>query len=47
VELASYVWDQDKTGRFLNRHIDEFNHAMDGLRYSVEQIRKPSSISFD
>jgi phage terminase large subunit len=47
MELASYVWDQDKTGRFLNRPIDEFNHAMDGLRYSVEQIRKPSSISFD
>ncbi|MDD9270229.1 PBSX family phage terminase large subunit [Paenibacillus sp. GCM10023248] len=47
VELSSYVWDQDKTGRFLNRPIDDFNHAMDALRYAMEQIRKGSGISFD
>ncbi|MDR6883780.1 PBSX family phage terminase large subunit [Bacillus sp. 3255] len=47
MELSSYVWDQDKTGRFLNRPIDDFNHAMDALRYAMEQIRKGSGISFD
>ncbi|MFD2703783.1 PBSX family phage terminase large subunit [Paenibacillus shunpengii] len=47
IELSSYVWDQNKAGKFLNRPIDEFNHALDGLRYAMEQIRKPSSISFD
>lgn len=46
VELSSYVWDQDKTGRFLNRPIDDFNHALDALRYAVEQIRKGSSVEF-
>ncbi|NOU68375.1 PBSX family phage terminase large subunit [Paenibacillus sp. LMG 31461] len=47
MELSSYVWDQDKTGRFLNRPIDDFNHAMDALRYAMEQIRKGSGVSFD
>jgi phage terminase large subunit len=41
IELSSYVWDQDKTGRFLNRPIDDFNHALDALRYALEKIRKP------
>lgn len=47
MELSSYVWDQDKSGRFLNRPIDDFNHALDALRYAMEQIRKPSGVSFD
>jgi phage terminase large subunit len=47
IELSSYVWDKDKTGRFLNVPIDDFNHALDALRYSAEQIRKPSGVSFD
>ncbi|AKG36099.1 PBSX family phage terminase large subunit [Paenibacillus durus] len=41
IELSSYVWDQDKTGRFLNRPVDDFNHALDALRYALEKIRKP------
>jgi phage terminase large subunit len=40
IELASYVWDQDKGGRFLNKPIDDFNHVMDALRYAAEPIRK-------
>ncbi|MCM3273672.1 PBSX family phage terminase large subunit [Paenibacillus elgii] len=46
VELASYVWKQDKTGRFLREPIGEFNHALDGLRYSVERIRKGPTFSW-
>lgn len=47
IELASYTWNQDKTGRFLNRPIDDFNHAIDALRYAMEQIRKPEAFRFD
>jgi phage terminase large subunit len=32
-ELRNYSWDVDKTGKKLNRPIDEFNHAIDALRY--------------
>jgi phage terminase large subunit len=39
MELTSYVWDQDKSGRFLKRPVDDFNHLMDALRYAMEQIR--------
>ncbi|BBI32030.1 putative terminase, large subunit - phage associated [Cohnella abietis] len=39
MELASYLWAQDKTGKFLQKPIDEFNHIMDALRYAMEQIR--------
>lgn len=32
-ELRSYCWDTDKTGKRLNKPIDNFNHAIDALRY--------------
>jgi len=32
-ELRHYSWDVDKTGKKLNRPIDDFNHAIDALRY--------------
>jgi len=33
-ELRKYAWDKDKkTGVKLNRPIDDFNHAIDSLRY--------------
>ncbi len=32
-ELRSYLWDTDKTGKQLNKPIDAFNHALDGVRY--------------
>lgn len=32
-ELRSYCWDKDKTGATLNKPIDKFNHAIDGIRY--------------
>lgn len=47
IELSSYTWEQDKSGRFLNKPIDDFNHALDALRYAMEQIRKPAAFSFD
>lgn len=32
-ELRSYCWDTDKTGKTLNKPIDDFNHAIDAVRY--------------
>jgi phage terminase large subunit len=32
-ELRSYCWATDKTGIKLNKPIDNFNHAIDALRY--------------
>ncbi|MEQ4486718.1 PBSX family phage terminase large subunit [Cohnella silvisoli] len=46
MELASYLWAQDKTGRFLKKPIDEFNHIMDALRYAMEQIRHGANFTW-
>lgn len=32
-ELRSYCWDEDKHGTRINKPIDNFNHAIDALRY--------------
>ena len=32
-EFRAYSWDTDKTGKRLNKPIDEMNHAIDALRY--------------
>lgn len=40
IELANYVWDKNKEGKPTNTPIDEYNHLLDALRYSLEPIRK-------
>ena len=40
IELSNYVWDTNKEGQLVNKPIDDYNHLIDALRYSVEQIRK-------
>lgn len=32
-ELNSYKWDEDRTGKRLNKPIDKNNHALDAFRY--------------
>lgn len=32
-ELRNYCWDNDKTGKTLNKPIDDYNHAIDAIRY--------------
>lgn len=32
-EFRSYCWDEDKTGKRLNKPIDQWNHAIDAVRY--------------
>lgn len=47
-EISNYTWDRDsKTGRKLNRPIDDFNHLMDAMRYALEDFSKGDVFSFD
>jgi len=34
-ELRNYSWMKDKEGRYMNKPIDLFNHAIDALRYAA------------
>lgn len=36
-EFNTYTWKKDKSGKWLNEPIDENNHIIDALRYSVER----------
>ena len=47
-EISNYTWDKDaKTGKKLNRPIDDFNHLMDAMRYAIESLIKGDAFSFD
>ncbi len=39
MELGDYVWDT-KDGNLVNKPIDEYNHILDSLRYSVEHVQR-------
>jgi phage terminase large subunit len=45
-ELRSYSWDTDKAGKKLNKPIDDFNHAIDALRYFAMMHFKNSNRKF-
>ena len=34
-ELRNYSWAESKDGKRLQKPIDDFNHAMDAMRYAV------------
>lgn len=36
-EISNYCWDKDKFGKTINKPIDDFNHLMDAMRYSLEE----------
>lgn len=45
-EISNYTWDEDKFGNKINKPIDDFNHLMDAMRYSLEKyIRNSNYIS--
>lgn len=46
-EISNYTWDEDKFGNKINQPIDEFNHLMDAMRYSMEWYTRGSLVSFD
>lgn len=38
-ELENYTWQKDKqTGLYINKPIDDFNHYLDALRYSLQCV---------
>lgn len=37
-EISNYTFDKDRFGNTQNKPIDDFNHAMDAFRYSMEQF---------
>lgn len=40
LELQNYIYDTDKkTGKSLNKPVDNYNHLLDSLRYACEAIR--------
>lgn len=46
-EIGNYTWDTDtKTGKKLNRPIDDFNHLMDAMRYALEEYSTGPNYSF-
>lgn len=47
-EIGNYTWDTDtKTGKKINRPIDDFNHLMDAMRYALEDFSKGDAFSFE
>jgi phage terminase large subunit len=47
-EIGNYQWDTDtKTGKKLNRPVDDFNHLMDAMRYALEDFSRGDAFSFE
>lgn len=47
-ELENYSWEKDrKTGEYINRPQDQFNHFMDALRYSLQSVGKGTLKTLD
>ena len=48
IEIKNYVWDTDKkTGKSLNKPIDNYNHLIDAWRYSVEPLLIRNNVNKD
>lgn len=43
-ELSNYSWKKDKNGEYINTPIDNFNHYLDSLRYSLQCIDKNQKV---
>jgi phage terminase large subunit len=44
-EFRKYKWAEDKTGKALNKPIDDFNHAIDAVRYlCMEKLGKQEEV---
>ncbi len=46
-EINNYTWGKDKkTGKSLNKTIDEYNHLLDAMRYALESYSLQTGITF-
>lgn len=44
-EFENYSWQKDrKTGEYINKPIDDFNHYLDALRYSIQVLDKQTKL---
>jgi len=43
-EFNNYSWALDKSGNAINKPVDDFNHFIDALRYSIEPIRSKKGV---
>lgn len=43
-EFDNYSWKKDRNGEYTNVPIDEWNHGIDALRYSIQGIKKKARI---
>ena len=44
-EFENYTWEKDKkTGEYINKPVDSFNHGIDAMRYGLESMMRPSGI---
>ena len=40
MEFYNYVWSKSKDGKEINKPVDEYNHLIDALRYSMEPMQQ-------
>jgi phage terminase large subunit len=46
VELQNYAWKKDRqSGEYINEPIDEFNHCIDALRYSLQCLDRTGRLA--
>lgn len=45
-EFNNYSWALDKNGKQTNKPVDDFNHAIDSIRYALESAMKPNGFVF-
>jgi phage terminase large subunit len=46
-EFENYTWEKDKkTGEYINKPIDQFNHRLDAARYGIQSLVKKTGTRF-
>lgn len=44
-EFENYTWIKDKkTGEYVNKPIDSYNHHIDSIRYGIQEVLKDSNV---
>lgn len=45
-EITNYTWEKNQMGNSINKPIDYFNHLIDAMRYSIDEIKSGDLFSF-
>lgn len=46
-DLSNYCWEQDKTGKFIEKPNHDFSHACDAIRYCTSRVLRYDRFSFE